>query len=75
MKFTKTELKDAVIIDLDRLEDSRGFFARAYCDKEFESQGLNTHWAQCNTAYNNTKGILRGMHFQNAPDAEVKLVR
>jgi len=75
MKFNKTELKDAVIIELGRLEDSRGFFARAYCDKEFEAQGLNTEWVQCNTAYNNTKGILRGMHFQSAPDAEVKLVR
>jgi len=75
MKFNKTQLKDVVIIDLDKLEDSRGFFARAYCNEEFASQGLNTEWAQCNTAYNLTKGILRGMHFQNSPHAEVKLVR
>ncbi len=75
MIFTKTKLKGAYIIELNRLEDSRGFFARAFCQKEFEAHGLKPIIAQANVAFNHKKGTLRGMHFQYPPAAETKLVR
>jgi dTDP-4-dehydrorhamnose 3,5-epimerase len=75
MIFTKTKLEGAFIIDLNRLEDSRGFFARAFCQKEFEAHGLKPIIAQANIAFNHKKGTLRGMHFQYPPAAETKLVR
>ena len=75
MKFTETKLKGAYIVDLDRKEDSRGFFARAFCQKEFEINGLKPAIVQANIAYNHQKGTLRGMHFQYPPAAETKLVR
>ena len=75
MIFTETELKGAFIIDLKRLADSRGFFARAFCQNEFEEHGLKPVIAQANLAYNHLKGTLRGMHFQIPPAAETKLVR
>jgi dTDP-4-dehydrorhamnose 3,5-epimerase len=75
MIFTETKLKGAYIIDINRLEDSRGFFARAFCQNEFEAHGLKPIIAQTNVAYNIKKGILRGMHFQYPPAAETKLVR
>src|SRR5262245_48413170 len=75
MIFTETKLADAYIIDLDRREDERGFFARAFCQKEFEAYGLKTLIAQANVAFNHKKGTLRGMHFQYPPAAETKLVR
>ncbi|UCE90145.1 MAG: dTDP-4-dehydrorhamnose 3,5-epimerase [Pseudomonadota bacterium] len=75
MIFTETALKGAFILDLERREDSRGFFARAFCQHEFEEHGLKPVIAQANVAYNHTKGIMRGMHFQIPPAAETKLVR
>jgi dTDP-4-dehydrorhamnose 3,5-epimerase len=75
MIFTETSLKGAYVIDLDRREDSRGFFARAFCQKEFEAHGLKPIIAQANVAFNIKKGTLRGMHFQHPPAAETKLVR
>lgn len=75
MIFTETKLKGAYIIDLERREDSRGFFARSFCQKEFESYGLKPIIAQANLAFNHVKGTLRGMHFQFPPAAETKLVR
>ena len=75
MRFTETTLKGAFIIDIERKEDSRGFFARAFCQKEFESHGLKPIIAQANLAFNNKKGTVRGMHFQYPPAAETKLVR
>lgn len=75
MIFTETELKGAFIIDLERREDSRGFFARAFCQKEFAEHGLKPLIAQANLAFNHVKGTLRGMHFQFPPAAETKLVR
>jgi dTDP-4-dehydrorhamnose 3,5-epimerase len=75
MFFTATELKDAYIIDLDRREDNRGFFARTWAADEFESRGMVSRVVQANLSYNRTKGTLRGMHFQHAPYAETKLVR
>ncbi len=75
MVFTETKLKGAYIIDIDCKEDDRGFFARAFCQKEFEAHGLKTIIAQANVAFNHKKGTLRGMHFQYPPAAETKLVR
>jgi dTDP-4-dehydrorhamnose 3,5-epimerase len=73
--FTETELPGAFIIDVERREDERGFFARAWCEDEFEEHGLSTHVVQCNLAYNRAKDTVRGMHYQAAPHAEVKVVR
>ncbi|MFT3731424.1 MAG: dTDP-4-dehydrorhamnose 3,5-epimerase [Hyphomicrobium sp.] len=75
MKFTETKLRGAFVIDLERREDSRGFFARAFCQREFEQHGLKTTIAQANIASNLKAGTLRGMHFQYPPAAETKLVR
>jgi len=75
MEFTETKLKGAYVIDLERREDPRGFFARAFCQKEFAAHGLKPVIAQTNVAYNFRKGTVRGMHFQFPPAAETKLVR
>ena len=75
MIFTETALNGAYTLDVERREDSRGFFARAFCQKEFEAHALKPVIAQANVAYNHTKGTLRGMHFQSLPAAETKLVR
>src|SRR4029450_13255987 len=75
MQFIKTKLDGAYVIELERREDSRGFFARAFCQKEFADHGLKPVIAQANVAYNFKKGTLRGMHFQFPPVAETKLVR
>jgi dTDP-4-dehydrorhamnose 3,5-epimerase len=73
--FTETNLSGAFVIDLERREDERGFFARTFCQNEFEEHGLKPLIAQANLAFNRTKGTLRGMHFQYPPAAETKLVR
>jgi dTDP-4-dehydrorhamnose 3,5-epimerase len=73
--FTETPLKGAFLIDLEPHLDSRGFFARTFCRREFEAHGLNPAIAQCNLSFNHTAGTLRGMHFQEAPAREAKLVR
>ena len=75
MIFTETKLKGAFIIGLDRLEDERGFFARAFCEKTFRDHGLKPVIAQANIASNRRKGTVRGMHFQYPPAAETKIVR
>jgi len=75
MVFIETKLAGAYIIDLERREDSRGFFARAFCQKEFEEHGLKPIIAQANVAHNIKKGTMRGMHFQYPPAAETKVVR
>src|SRR6266850_4641678 len=75
MIFTETKLKGAFVIDLERREDPRGFFARAFCQHEFEAHGLKPVIAQANLAFNARKGTVRGMHFQYPPAAETKLVR
>lgn len=75
MKFIETELSGAYLIDPERLEDDRGFFARTFCQNEFEQHGLISDWVQCNISFNKRKGTLRGMHYQVTPHAEAKLVR
>jgi len=75
MIFTETRLRGAYLIDLTPHQDSRGFFARAFCQHEFAEHGLKPTIAQANIASNRQKGTLRGMHFQCPPAAESKLVR
>ena len=75
MIFTQTKLAGAFIIDIERREDPRGFFARTYCDQEFESQGLRKMGTQCNLSHNARAGTLRGMHWRDLPSSEAKLVR
>jgi len=73
--FTETKLKGAFVIDLERREDQRGFFARAFCQNEFKAYGLKPVIAQANIASTRKKGTMRGLHFQYPPAAETKLVR
>jgi dTDP-4-dehydrorhamnose 3,5-epimerase len=68
-------LKDAFIIDPQKLEDERGFFARTWCQQEAAAYGLQPRWLQCNISFNKQRGTMRGMHYQVAPSAEAKLVR
>jgi dTDP-4-dehydrorhamnose 3,5-epimerase len=75
MLFTETCVRGAFIIDLDRIDDERGFFARSWCRREFETHGLNPCVAQCNVSQNRLSGTLRGIHFQAHPHEEAKLVR
>jgi dTDP-4-dehydrorhamnose 3,5-epimerase len=75
MIFTETDLPGAFVLDLERREDERGFFARAFCQDEFAAHELKPVIAQANVAYNHRRGTLRGMHFQIPPAAETKLVR
>jgi dTDP-4-dehydrorhamnose 3,5-epimerase len=75
MIFTPTELDGAFLIDLERREDERGFFARTWCADELGGHGLNTRLVQANMSWNPHKGTVRGMHFQRAPHAEVKVIR
>lgn len=75
MIFKETRLAGAYVLELQRHEDNRGFFARTFCQKEFEAHGLKPVIAQSNIAFNRTRGTLRGMHFQFPPNAETKIVR
>ena len=75
MIFTETLLKGAFMIEPELVKDERGMFARTWCQKEFESQGLKVMWVQSSISVNSRKGTLRGMHYQVAPHEEVKLVR
>lgn len=75
MIFQRTDIDDAVVIELDRHEDERGYFARTYCADEFERHGLNTRWVQCNLSHSDRKGTLRGIHYQAWPEPDIKLVR
>jgi dTDP-4-dehydrorhamnose 3,5-epimerase len=75
VKFTETKLRGAFIIDIERREDERGFFARMFCQREFADHGLKPLIAQANAAFNRKKGTMRGMHFQFPPMAETKVVR
>jgi dTDP-4-dehydrorhamnose 3,5-epimerase len=74
MQFTPTGLADAWIIDLQRIEDHRGFFARSWCENEFRQHGLNPRVTQRNVGYNHKQGTLRGLHFQLSPDLEAKVL-
>jgi dTDP-4-dehydrorhamnose 3,5-epimerase len=73
--FTETPLPGAFVIEPERLDDPRGFFARTWCEREFRARGLETRVAQCSVSFNRRKGTLRGMHYQAPPAAETKIVR
>jgi len=75
MIFTETSIQGAYIIDIKRIEDERGFFGRAFCQNEMKAHGLNDIVAQTNLSSNKRKGTLRGLHYQQAPNEESKLVR
>lgn len=75
MVFHEASPAGAYLIELERIEDERGFNARTWCGREFAEQGLTSHIAQSNTMYNRRKGTLRGMHWQVAPAMESKLFR
>jgi dTDP-4-dehydrorhamnose 3,5-epimerase len=75
MIFRETKLPGAFIIDVQCLEDDRGFFGRSFCRHEFAGRGLNPEVAQCNISFTREAGTLRGMHYQAAPHAEAKLIR
>ena len=75
MKFIKTELEDAFIIEIEKINDQRGFFSRSWDTNIFKKNNLNGKIVQCNISFNKKKGTLRGMHFQKEPYQESKLVR
>ncbi|MGB8275126.1 MAG: dTDP-4-dehydrorhamnose 3,5-epimerase [Alphaproteobacteria bacterium] len=75
MIFRDIGLPGAVLIDLERHEDERGWFARSWCADEFAAHGLPTRFSQCNVSFNRKRGTLRGLHYQVHPFAEAKLVR
>lgn len=75
MKFNQTPLDGAFTIELEPIEDERGYFSRLFCVSEFAKAGLETTFVQSNLCLNAKSGIVRGMHFQAGNDAEVKLVR
>ncbi len=75
MKFTPTKLAGVWVLDLERREDDRGFFARQWCARELGAHGLNSRLAQGSVSFNHKRGTLRGIHLQAAPHAEAKVVR
>jgi dTDP-4-dehydrorhamnose 3,5-epimerase len=75
MRFTPMPLAGSYLIDLDKREDERGFFARFFCEREFGEAGLETRFVQINNSLSRDRGTLRGMHYQGEPNAQVKLVR
>lgn len=75
MIFSETPLKGAFLVKVEHRQDSRGFFARTWCEREAATLGLNTHVAQCNISFTRRKGTLRGVHFQLPPHEEARLIR
>ena len=75
MKLNKISLTGAFLIEMEPIVDNRGFFARTWCADEFKLNGLNPKLAQCSISFNARKGTLRGMHYQDVPFMEAKLVR
>jgi dTDP-4-dehydrorhamnose 3,5-epimerase len=75
MYFTETKLKGAFVVQLKKIEDDRGFFARAWCHEEFAQNGLNPKMVQLNVGFSGRQGTLRGMHYQESPHQEAKFVR
>jgi dTDP-4-dehydrorhamnose 3,5-epimerase len=75
MKFTPLFLQGAFLIEQERNDDERGYFARTFCKDEFSAHGLVTDFIQMSTSFNKAKGQIRGMHFQESPHEETKIVR
>lgn len=74
MIFSKTKLSGVILLDIEKLEDERGFFARTWCKKQFAENFLETEFVQSSLSFNRKKGTIRGIHYQIAPHEEVKLV-
>jgi len=75
MIFVKTKLAGVYIVEPEKHQDARGFFARTFCARDFEKQGLAAEFVQCSISSNCTRGTLRGLHYQLSPACETKLVR
>jgi len=75
MKFSRTSLLGVWLVELELREDERGFLTRTYCEREFAEHGLETRWPQCNLTLTRKRGMIRGLHFQSEPKAEIKLIR
>jgi len=75
MRFSPTKLNDAMTIEIEPIEDNRGFFARTFCQKEMQEAGISDTLVQCSTSYTKKKGTIRGLHFQIPPVQETKIVR
>ncbi len=75
MRFVPTDIPGSWLIEQERHDDERGYFARTWCTLEFAEHGLETRLVQCSVSFNQRRGTLRGLHFQAPPLAEVKLVR
>lgn len=75
MLFIETKLKGVFVIELEKYSDDRGFFSRAWCQKEFKEQGINSRFVQANIGFSKNSGTIRGIHYQIAPFEEAKLVR
>jgi dTDP-4-dehydrorhamnose 3,5-epimerase len=75
MKFAETRIKGAFVITLEGYHDERGYFTRTWCREEFRSHGILSLPVQANIAGSTRKGTIRGMHYQEAPDEEAKLIR
>ncbi len=75
MRFLPTSLAGAFIVEVEPLEDERGFFARTWCATEFQNHGLDSALSQCSISFNKARGTVRGLHWQKAPNEEAKLVR
>jgi len=75
MTFLKTTLPGVWLIELDLRQDERGLLGRTYCETQFADHGLNTRWPQCNLTLTKKRSMIRGMHFQDEPKPEIKLIR
>lgn len=75
MIFVETKLAGAYLVELEPYEDERGFLALSWSEKQFAARGLESRLVECNVSFNRKKGTLRGMHYQEAPHGQVKLVR
>lgn len=75
MIFTETKLQGAYLVELEPLKDERGFFALSWSEREFAERGLESRLAECNISFNRRKGTVRGMHYQESPHGQAKLVR
>jgi dTDP-4-dehydrorhamnose 3,5-epimerase len=75
MKFTEITLKGAYLVELNPAKDDRGYFTRLFCAEEFSSIGFQDAFVQINQSYNEKKGTFRGLHYQEPPANETKLVR
>jgi dTDP-4-dehydrorhamnose 3,5-epimerase len=75
MRFTPSALPDTVIVDVEGHVDTRGLFARTFCEKEFAAAGLPTRFVQSSVSFNTRRGTLRGLHYQVPPMSEGKVVR